>query len=225
MDVLEPDDVVAAAQFATAALAPHVAADWSVRAGDLEWDVERTVVHFVGAVAKGSLYLASQSTRFIPLSYRAFPNATHEELVLSITPSAQALANVAAATPPEARAFHHTAMQDASGWIAMACQEVLAHTYDACQGLGVPFEAPVDIARRILARTFPWVELDAAPWQVLLWAMGRIELNGRPRTPDGLPGVRGPLALWDGTPPEPRRPDVVEWIRDDGRSWRPIYRS
>jgi hypothetical protein len=106
----------------------------------------------------------------------------------------------------------------------MACQEVLAHTYDACQGLGVPFDAPPEIARRVLARTFPWVELDAAPWQVLLWAMGRIELNGRPRVPDGLPGVRGPLALWDGTPPKPRRGDVVEWIRDDGR-WRPIHRS
>jgi hypothetical protein len=109
-------------------------------------------------------------------------------------------------------------MQDASGWIAMACTEVLIHTYDACRGLGTPFEPPSRIAERILARTYPWVELDAEPWQVLLWVSGRIELNGKPRTPDGLPGVREPLALWDGTPPQPRRPDVVEWVLDDD-SW------
>ena len=225
-DVIEPEDVVAAAELASAALAPHVDADWSVRAGDLTWDVERTVVHFVGAVAKYSLYLASRTTRFIPLGYQPFPDATHDDLVSSITPSAQALANVATATPPGAVAYHSTGMQDASGWIAMACTEVLVHTYDACQGLGVSFEAPAHLAQRILARTHPWIELDAAPWQVLLWTSGRIELHGRPRVPDGLPGVREPLALWDGTPPEPRRTDVVEWIRDDaGRSWRPIYRS
>ena len=57
---LMPDDVVAAAATAEAALRPLAGRDWSVRAGPLEWDVERTITHMIGATAKYTLYLASR---------------------------------------------------------------------------------------------------------------------------------------------------------------------
>lgn len=224
---MRPDHVVHAAELATTALVPQDGADWSVRAGDLVWDVETTVLHFLGALVKESLYLASRSTRFIAITPAKFRSATHDELIRSITPAAQALANTAAASPPGALAYHNTGMTDAEGYLAMGCSEVLVHTWDACRGLGVEFEGSDDVAAAVLARTFPWVEIapDDGPWRTLLWALGRIALTNCPRLDaDGLPGLRVPLDEWDGAPPTPRRPDVVEWVRERG-GWQAIYRD
>lgn len=217
---VRPEHVVRAAEVAVAALRPHVAADWSAQAGVLDWDVETTVVHIVGALTKESLYLASRSTRFIAVSLGKFRQATPSELVDSIVPAAHALANVARSTPRGALAYHSTGMTDAEGYLAMGSTEVLVHTWDACCGLGVDFEGPADLSSAILARTFPWVDLGEDPWRTLLWALGRPEPGGDPLPPDGLPGLRTPLEQWDGTRPETRRADVVEWIQEPDGDWR-----
>ena len=223
---MRPDHVLHAAELAAAALAPHDGADWSMRAGDLEWDVETTVVHFMGALAKETLYLASRSSRFIAISPGKFRSATHDELVRSIVPAAQALANTAVTSPPGALAFHNTGMTDAEGYLAMGCGEVLVHTWDACRGLAVEFPGSDELAAGVLARTFPWVETppNDGPWRTLLWALGRIALADRPRLEaDGLPGLREPLDDWDGTRPSARRPDVVEWVLERDSVWRAVY--
>lgn len=220
---VRPDDVLRAADVAGSALQPHVGADWSVRAGGLEWSVETTVVHFIGALAKESLYLASRATRFIAVGMVKFRDATPSELVGSIAPAAQALANVARSTPEGALAYHSTGMTDAEGYLAMGCAEVLVHTWDACCGLGVDFVGPSDLSSAILARTFPWVEVEESSWHTLLWAFGRVQRGDEVPIPDGLPGLRTPLEDWDGTPPQPRRADVVEWIRDSTGAWRARY--
>jgi hypothetical protein len=46
-----PDSVEAeaAAAVVVAALQPGVDADWTVRAGELEWSVHRTIAHMTGA--------------------------------------------------------------------------------------------------------------------------------------------------------------------------------
>jgi uncharacterized protein (TIGR03083 family) len=225
---VRPDDLVHAAELAAAALAPHDQDDWSARAGDLGWDIEATVVHFIGALAKETLYLASRSTRFIAVNPGKSRGATPVELVRSIVPAAQALANTANASPPGAMAYHGTGMTDAEGYLAMGCGEVLVHTWDACRGLGVEFGGSDEVAARVLGRTFPWVEAQPndGPWRTMLWAFGRIPLEGRPRLDgDGLPGVREPLADWDGTPPSPRRTDVVEWVLDQPGGWHAVYRA
>jgi uncharacterized protein (TIGR03083 family) len=225
---VRPDHVVEAAELAAAALRPHDRSDWTVPAGDLAWDVEATVVHLVGALVKETLYLASRSTRFIAVSPAKFRGATPAELVRSIVPAAQALANTASASSPGTLAYHSTGMTDAEGYLAMGCSEVLVHTWDACRGLGVDFPGSDDVAAGVLARTFPWVEVRPAegPWRTLLWAFGRIALEDRPRLDDdGLPGVREPLGDWDGTPPAARRTDVVEWIPEPAGQWRAVYRT
>lgn len=225
---VRPDDIVHAAELAAAALAPLDQGDWSARAGDLDWDVEATVVHFIGALAKETLYLASRSTRFIAINPGKFRGATPAELVRSIVPAAQALANTADVAPPDALAYHSTGMTDAEGYLAMGCGEVLVHTWDACSGLGVEFRGSDEVAAAVLARTFPWVETKRhdGPWRTMLWAFGRIALEDRPRLDDdGLPGVRQPLDDWDGAPPSARRTDVVEWILDLPGGWRAVYRD
>lgn len=186
--------------------------------------METTVVHFIGALAKESLYLSSQSNRFIAVGMGKFRDATPTELVGSIAPAAQALANVARSTPKGVLAYHATGMTDAEGYLAMGCAEVLVHTWDACCGLGVEFVGPPDLAAAILARTFPWVAVESSPWQTLLWAFGRVRRGDEASVPDGLPGLRTPLEDWDGTPPEARRPDIVEWIQNSTGAWQARYR-
>jgi hypothetical protein len=57
--------------------------------------------------------------------------------------------------------------------------EVLVHTHDIAQGLGVPWQPPDETCRRALARQFPDAPTDCDPWPTLLWATGRGELPGR----------------------------------------------
>jgi hypothetical protein len=175
---LVPADAVAAAATAEAALRPVVGRDWSVPAGPLEWDVDQTIAHMIGATAKYALYLASRCEHFIALSATRWPDATHEEVIDSIVPVATALAAVAAVTPPEVRAYHVSGPSSATDFVGRACVELLVHTADALSGLGVAFAPPAELCERVLAQQYPDAAVpdgaipDAA-WHGLLAATGR----------------------------------------------------
>lgn len=62
-----------------------------MKAGSLEWDVERTVVHILGSLAKHTLYLASRTSRYIAWSGQKFPGATHADLIHSVERCGRAL--------------------------------------------------------------------------------------------------------------------------------------
>ena len=166
--ILTPDDVIAAASTAEAALRPVAGLDWSVRAGPLEWDVERTITHMIGATAKYTLYLASRCEHFIGLSVTRWPDATNEEVIDSIVPVATGLAAVAAVTPPGVRAYHVTGPSSAAEYVGRACVELLVHTDDALSGLGVAFAPPADLCQRVLAQQFPDAAGSGDAWQALL---------------------------------------------------------
>jgi hypothetical protein len=170
---LMPDDVVAAAATVEAALRPVAGHDWSVRAGPLDWDVERTITHKNGATAKYTLYLASRCEHFIGLSVTRWPDATNEEVIDSVVPVATGLAAVAAITPPDVRAYHVTGPSSAADYVARACVELLVHTDDALSGLGVAFAPPADLCRRVLAQRCPDAARPGNPWHGLLAANGR----------------------------------------------------
>ena len=144
-ETLTPDDVVAAAATVEAALRPVAGRDWSVRAGPLDWDVEKTVTHMIGATAKYTLYLAGRCEHFIGLSVTRWPGATNEEVIDSVVPVARGLAAVAAVTPPGVRAYHVTGPSSAADYVGRACVELLVHTDDALSGLGVAFAPPEDL--------------------------------------------------------------------------------
>src|ERR1700685_2262783 len=105
-EALMADDVVAAAAMGEAARRRVAGRDWSVRAGPLEWDVEQTISHMIGAAAKYTLYLASRCEHFIGVAVTRWPDATNEEVVDSVVPVAAGLAAVAAGTAPRVRADH-----------------------------------------------------------------------------------------------------------------------
>jgi hypothetical protein len=172
-ETLMPDDVVAAAAAAEAALRPLAGRDWSVQAGPLEWDVEQTITHMIGATAKYTLYLASRCEHFIGLSVTRWPDATNQEVIDSVVPVATGLAAVAAATPPDVRAYHVTGPSSAADYVGRACVELLVHTDDALTGLGVAFTPPADLCLRVLAQQFPDAARPGSTWHALLAANGR----------------------------------------------------
>jgi hypothetical protein len=216
---IEPEDLIRAAAMVTAALAPAVSRDWSVKAGRLDWDVDRTITHMAGGTAKHTLYLASRSTRFIAVNPGRWHGASQAEQLEAITGVAAAMASVAASTPPEARAYHATGMCDAEGYLAMDCVDLLVHGHDVAEGLGLPFAPPDDLCRVVVARAFPWLADAGSPWEAMLRHTGRIGPPGD----DSWRLLTLPLAEWDGTIPPQRDPrPVVEWIRE-GAGWRPRF--
>jgi hypothetical protein len=172
--ILTPDDVVAAAALAEAALRPVAGRDWSVRAGPLDWDVGRTVTHMIGATAKYTLYLASRCEHFLALSMTRWPDATNEEVIDSVVPVATGLAAVAAVTPSGVRAYHVTGPSSAADYVGRACVELLVHTDDALAGLGVAFAPRADLCQRVLAQQFPDAAGSGSAWHGLLAANGRL---------------------------------------------------
>lgn len=171
--LITPEHVLEAAEIVADSLAVHVARDWSVRAGGLEWDVERTVTHMIAAPAKYTLYLASQSADFIALTISKWPDATHEELVASIRPIARGLAAVAGWVPSDTRAFHADGLTDVHGFLTTACVELLVHADDALQGLGNRLEPPDDLARDVLSAGYPNARSHGSAWRALLESTGR----------------------------------------------------
>lgn len=113
-DLVTPEDLRGAAAAVLAALWPHRDADWSPRAGELDWTCLDTLGHTVEAL------------RFYA---------------------------------------------------------VLVHDWDVACGLGVELEPPAELAARVRARLFPWVEPAEGerPWDLLRWCNGRLALPGRER--------------------------------------------
>jgi hypothetical protein len=197
--LLTPGDVITAAAVSRKALEPALDRDWSVKAGDLEWSCRRTLDHIVDSLMLYAASLASRATGRLSPPRNGNPDASVEELLTSLGAAAAIVAEVARAAPPGTRAFHPAGMADVSGWLALACEEILLHTDDIAQGLGLRFRPPEELAARIRARIFPWAPADLDPWAALRWAAGRAALPNRERLGPDWGWHPAPLAEWDGT--------------------------
>ncbi|MEU6721833.1 maleylpyruvate isomerase N-terminal domain-containing protein [Nonomuraea sp. NPDC046802] len=191
------DDVRAAAELATGFLGKFTDRDWTASVPGLDFTVASVVAH----AAQGPLWYALDLTGG-PQDAAAFeikvrPDPEPDRLIASLAAAAHLCATAVDAMPDSARGFHPFGASDPSGFAAMACDEILVHTYDAATGLGADFRPGPEPARRVLARLFPWHEPGADAWQTLLWANGRTDLPGAPR-PRGWRWHTAPLATWDG---------------------------
>jgi hypothetical protein len=197
---IRPESVQAAAAAVVAALQPGIDADWSVKAGDLDWSVDRTISHMTGAPARYAFYLSSRSTRYVAVR-TGWPqaDATRQERLEAIEACAAALAGVAATALPDAVGFHVSGMKNAEQFLEMGCYELLIHTYDVTCGLGLPYEPPEELCRLVLEHELeilggrrpellrPDRDEQRSAWPHLVW------LSGRPH-----PAAHG----W-GPPPKP----------------------
>ena len=194
-----PDDLLKAAAICQETLRPALGRDWSVLARDMEWDCRRTLDHVVDTLFFYAAYLASRATARLSPPRNGDPKATPEALLGTVGVAAAVLAEVARAAPAGTRAFHPAGMADVSGWMALGCEEILLHTEDIAQALGVPYRPPDELSARIAARIFPWTPDEADPWDALRWAAGRIALPDRERLGPDWYWHCAPLAEWDGT--------------------------
>lgn len=206
VDVLVPDDLRRAVLAVSDALAPHVEADWSVKAGDLDWSCRMTLEHQIDALLWYAGNLAMLSTKRREDVRDGDPNGSIARLLDALVSSGHILARVAEATPPGGRGYHGAGMADATGFIAMGCDETLVHANDVCMGLGVEFRPPDDICERMVPRLFPWAPEHDDPWERLLWCNGRLGLPDRPRLGPEWDWWSAPVDEWDGTPRTGRLP-------------------
>ncbi|CAL9524368.1 GNAT family N-acetyltransferase [Streptomyces sp. Tu 3180] len=172
-----------------AALGAVADRDWEgVRAGRLEWSCRETAVHIaVDLITYAGRLAARARDAHVPFEITLGgagdgPDAAGNTDVLEVIGTTGALLAAAVRTTPRAvRAFHPYPFRHANreGFAAMAVAEVLLHTHDITEGLGVPYEPPAELASFVLTRIFPQVRPGPAPWRTLLWATGRGELPGR----------------------------------------------
>jgi hypothetical protein len=221
---MTPEDLLEAAAASRRALASFIAADWSVQAGDLNWDVRATVAHVCDALGWYAAHLAMQSSRRLQFDFCPHAVASNDQLLDVMTAAAATLAAVVRAGPPGVRAYHNHGMADASGFLAMACDETLIHGWDAVRGLGEEFSPPAELAERVLCRLFPWTPINESPWPTLLWANGRTELPDKERLGPDWAWHCAPLVEWDGTVPrdDANPPNRYEWD-NDARRWIPSW--
>ena len=74
----------------------------------------------------------------------------------------------------------HWGISDAAGFAAMGVAETLVHTHDITQGLGVGWRPPESLSQLVVDRLLPMAPQGRTS-DVLLWATGRADLEGRPR--------------------------------------------
>jgi hypothetical protein len=200
------DDILAAEAACHSFLAPQVEADWSSAVPGLDFTVASVVAHAANGLVWYALDLWGGPGDDAAFDLKVRADAASPALVVSLRSAARVCAASIDAAPAGMRGFHPAGAADASGFAAMACDEMLIHTDDAARGLGLTFASDSTLAGRVLARLFPWHDLgDEDAWQLLRWANGRIDLPGRPNQ-KGWEWHCAPLADWNGKRPVVSRP-------------------
>jgi hypothetical protein len=190
------DDVELAVRLAVSVLREAPPDAWDAKAGTLEWDCWETVEHLSDDLFAYAAQLGPKvppmdgEVPFVWESRRpggpanvihANRDAGPDGLLQVLEACGGLLVAMVRTTSPDVRAHHVFGASDPEGFAAMGIVETLVHTHDLAEGLGLPWEPPADLCRRVLGRLFPGAPHDTDPWPTLLWATGRAELPGRPR--------------------------------------------
>lgn len=193
------DDLRTAAAYCAAALTVPEERDWGAPAGDLDRTCRDTLDHIVSTQTFYASQLANEAPSRLPPLRKHDLTASVADTLQLVVSGAAVLAAVARASAPRARAFHPAGMADADGFLAMGCDEILVHTGDIAEGLGITVDPPADLCALVLARLFPWASTDTEPWPTLRWANGRAPLGDRDRLDADWSWQCAPLSEWDGT--------------------------
>ncbi|MGM1063780.1 maleylpyruvate isomerase N-terminal domain-containing protein [Saccharothrix sp. Mg75] len=158
-----------------------VGADWSAEVPEIGWTVAATVAHVSDCLLWYSSDLAAGPVELNAAEVRVRPSSPPADLVRALRTSAEVLAAVVGAHPPDARGWHPWGLSDPAGFAGMGCDEMLVHTHDAARGLGAVFAPDPELPAAVLRRMFPDVPPGDDPMAALLWANGRVPLGDRPR--------------------------------------------
>lgn len=128
--------------------------------------------------------VASPDSDYVPFDLTVEAVRTPADVLKVVSTCGRFLSNAVVATSPDARGWHPCGMSDPAGFAATGITEILVHTHDITQGLGVRWRPPEHLCASVLDRLFPNAPAGD-PSQVLLWSTGGAALGGRP-----------PLASW-----------------------------
>jgi hypothetical protein len=189
-------DVDQAVTSALNTMSKATASDWHAPAGTLDWDCWETVEHMSDDLFSYAAQLGPRNPPLkTPVPFMAYarrlggpvaaifadPDAGPDGLLQVFEASGALLSTMVSAStsPPEGpRPFGVT--DPACFAAAAGVVEVLVHTHDVSQGLGLSWTPSGDLCRRALNRMFPDAPADTEPWATLLWATGRSHLAGHP---------------------------------------------
>ncbi|MFE6285664.1 GNAT family N-acetyltransferase [Streptomyces sp. NPDC057877] len=166
--------------------------DWgATRAGSLEWSCRETAAHIASDLIAYAGNLAGRAQdAYVPFQINVdgsddgLDPADNAGLLHVIETTGALFTATLDTTPRATRAFHPYPFRSANreGFAAMGIAEVLLHTHDMAEGLGLPpYQPPADLCAFVLTRIFPHVRPGPDHWTTLLWATGRADLPGRPR--------------------------------------------
>ncbi|AMW11223.1 acetyltransferase [Streptomyces qaidamensis] len=157
--------------------------DWEgVRAGRLDWDCRRTAVHIAeDLIAYAGQLAGREQDGYAPFELSMEEDTGNADVLRVIGTTGALLAAAIRTAPRHVRAFHPYPFRSANreGFAAMGVIEVLLHTHDICEGLGLSYEPAPELCDFVLTRIFPHVQPGPTPWPTLLWATGRGDLAGR----------------------------------------------
>ena len=163
-----------------AVLTPHADEDWQVRAGSLEWSCWTTAAHVAHDLVAYAAQVAGRATAgYLPFDLVIAPDAAPREVLDVVAACGRLLSDAVTSVGPGPVAWHW-GMSDAAGFAAMGVAEVLVHTYDITQGLGIEWLPPEPLCEPVVDRLLPSSPPGRAS-EVLLWATGRADLTGHPR--------------------------------------------
>ena len=158
--------------------------DWSVPAGTLEWSCLDTADHTIDCVFSYALFLGSRKQDDYPNfgELHANPGAGATDMVEGLRAVCNMLSATIRCTPPDVRAVIWLRPEVATGspqdFASRGALELILHAYDTTTGLGVAFDPPQDLCRRLwdaTASRHGTTPLDATDdaWADLLVRSGR----------------------------------------------------
>lgn len=207
---LATNDLMQSAEWAAERWSALPGHRWDAADTMVEWTPRRTLDHLVDAMLLYSAYVATRARSRVSPPRNGDPASTPAALMDAFESGIVILSRLFDGFDDDERAFHPSGLADRSGWIGMACTEILVHTEDATGAVDTPADRfPIALAGAVVDRVLPWVPRDGNGRERLLWATGRASLGGRPPEPADWWWQSAPLTEWDGEPR--RRTSPPQW--------------
>jgi hypothetical protein len=131
-------DVTEAVDEMLQALRPYADRDWMVPAGRLTWTCWETAAHVAHDLLASAGQVAScPDEAYLPMDLVVDSRAPVRGVLEVVSAVGRLLSVAVHSASAEARGWHW-GPTDASGFAALGVNEVLVHTYDITQGLGLP---------------------------------------------------------------------------------------
>jgi hypothetical protein len=178
------DEFAVLADLSIDALTDVADADWTTRAGVLEWNCWQTADHMVDCVPSYAMQIGARAhSGYLPFEeLHAKPEATPLDLVAGLRSVTALFVAVVRDSPGTATASDGELALSLGDWCARAAYELVLHTHDILSGLGWDLDPPLELCKVILESDALWMlnrgqaNEGSNPWAALLLGSGRPEI-------------------------------------------------